>query len=138
MELLENAARMLSEKLGLDVDPATITSALSGLIGDGEGKPDIAGLVSRMTANGNLGSIVQSWLGDGENAGISPDSILSMFGEGKVSEFASKVGTDTRTAAEGLSGVLPQIVDKASSGGNLLDSAGGIGGLMDAAKGFFK
>lgn len=137
MEQIETAARMLAEKLGLDIDPARLTEALSGLLGDGQGRLDIAGLVSRMTAQGDLGSIVQSWLGDGANAGISADRVMSILGENKVAEFAQKVGTDTRSAAEGLSGVIPQLIDKASSGGNLLESAGGLGGLMGAAKGFF-
>jgi hypothetical protein len=32
--------------------------------------------------------------------------------------------------------MLPQLVDKASSGGNLLESAGGLDGLLGAAKSF--
>jgi uncharacterized protein YidB (DUF937 family) len=53
-----------------------------------------------------------------------------------VSDFASTLGTDTDTAAAGLADVLPQMMDQASSGGNLLDAAGGLGGLMGAAKSF--
>lgn len=136
MDILELGAQLLSDKLGLQVDPATLKSALSGLLGDGSGNIDLAGLAAKMTANGNLGSVLDSWLGDGANAGISADSVLGLLGEGAVADFAGKLGTDSGTAAAGLADVLPQMMDKASSGGSLLESAGGLGGLMGAAKSF--
>lgn len=136
MDLLQTGAQLLSEKLGLQLDPDTVASALSGLLGDGQGNIDLAGLASKMASSGELGSIVSSWLGDGANSGISADSILGLLGEGQVSDFASKLGTDTGTAATGLADVLPQLMDNASSGGSLLDAAGGLGGLMGAAKSF--
>ena len=136
MDILQLGAQMLSERLGLQIDQNTVSSALSTLLGDGQGTIDLAGLVSRMASSGELGTIVSSWLGDGANSAISADSILGLLGEREVSDFASKLGTDTGSAAAGLADVLPQMMDKASSGGNLLDSAGGLGGLMGAAKSF--
>ncbi len=136
MDILEVGAQLLSDKLGVQVDAATIKSALSGLLGDGSGNIDLAGLAAKMTANGDLGSVLSSWLGDGANAGISADSVLGLLGEGEVANFASQLGTDTGTAAAGLADVLPQMMDQASSGGSLLESAGGLGGLMGAAKSF--
>ena len=136
MEILQLGAQLLSEKLGLEVDTDTIASALSGLLGDGQGNIDLAGLAGKMASSGELGSIVNSWLGDGANASISADSILGLLGEREVADFATTVGTDTGTAAAGLSDVLPQLMDKSSSGGNLLEAAGGLGGLMGAAKSF--
>lgn len=138
MNLLETGAQMLSQKLGVDVNPQTILEALQGLLAGSDGKPDLGGLIARLSAQGGLGSIVQSWLGDGANASISPQAILDALGQGNVAQFADRVGTDTNTAANALSDVLPQIVDKASSGGNLMESAGGLGGLMGAARSFFK
>lgn len=138
MDILEMGAQLLSQKLGLNVDVDTVKSALSGLVGDGEGGIDLASLTSKMMSEGNLGSIVNSWLGDGANTAISAQSIIDLLGEGKLTDFASKLGTDTGSAAEGLSNVLPEMMDKASSGGSLLDSVGGLGGLMGAAKSFLK
>lgn len=136
MDLIQLGAQLLSQKLGLKVDADTIASALSGLLGDGQGNIDLAGLAGKMAASGELGSIVSSWLGDGANDAISADSILGLLGEKKVSDFAAKVGTDAPSAAGGLADVLPQLMDKASSGGSLLESAGGLGGLVGAAKSF--
>jgi uncharacterized protein YidB (DUF937 family) len=136
MDILKLGAQMLSEKLGLQIDSDTVVGALSGLLGDGQGNIDFAGLASKMASSGELGGIVSSWLGDGANSSISADSILGMLGESKVSDFASALGTDRDSAATGLADVLPHMMDKASSGGSLLDSAGGLGGLMGAAKSF--
>jgi len=136
MDFIQLGAQLIKENLGIELDAATVQSALSGLMGDGQGGIDLQGLVAKMTSSGDLGSLVNSWLGDSSNLPISADSIIGMFGEGKVSDFASTVGVDTATAASGLSELLPNLMDKASSGGNLLDSAGGLGGLMGAAKSF--
>lgn len=136
MELNDLCAQLLSEKLGLQVDSEAIGSAMGNLLGDAQGNVDLAGLASKMASSGELGNIVSSWLGDGANSAISPDSIKELLGEGQISDFASQLGTDTNGAAAGLAEILPQIMDKSSSGGSLLDSAGGLGGLMGAAKSF--
>ena len=67
---------------------------------------------------------------------IDAQQILSGLGDDKVGEFASAVGMEKDAAAQGLADVIPQIMDKSSSGGNLLESVGGLGGLMGAAKSF--
>ena len=136
MDLLQMGAQMLRDQLGLDIDASTIQSALSSLMGDGQGGLDVQSLVSQLSSSGNLGSLVQSWLGDGANLPISVDDVMGFFGENKVSEFAGAIGTDAGTAAGGLAGMLPGLLDQASSGGNLLSSLGGADGLLGAAKGF--
>ena len=136
MDLTQLASQLLSDKLGLNIDQATITSAMSSLLGDGSGSIDFAGLASRMASSGELGTILNSWLGDGANSPISADSIMGLLGQDKVADFAGQIGTSTDEAASGLADVLPQVMDKASSGGSLLEQAGGIGGLMGAAKSF--
>jgi len=136
MEIIELGAKLLNENLGLQVDPNTIANALSSLLGDGQGNLDLAGLVSRMTQNGQLGALVSSWLGDGANSAISAENLTGLLGEGGIADFANSIGTDPGSAAQGLADVIPQMMDKASSGGSLLESAGGLGGLMDAAKSF--
>ena len=97
-----------------------------------------ASAAGKMASSGELGNILNSWLGDGANAAISAGSIQALLGNQQISDFASTIGTDSTSAAAGLADVIPQIMDKSSSGGNLLASAGGIGGLMDAAKSFLK
>jgi uncharacterized protein YidB (DUF937 family) len=137
MDLLKMGAEMLTQKLGSSVGTDGMMSALSGLLGDGKGGIDLAGLASKMMSSGDLASIAKSWLGDGANASMSPASLMSVLGENKIADFAGKVGVDTSTAANGLSDVLPTLMDKASSGGSLLDSVGGADGLLGMAKKLF-
>ena len=137
MDILKMGAEMLTQKLGSSVGTEGMMSALSGLLGDGKGGIDLAGLASKMMASGDLASLAKSWLGDGANQNMSPASLMSVLGENKIADFAGKVGVDTTTAANGLSDVLPTLMDKASSGGSLLDSVGGAGGLLGMAKKLF-
>lgn len=136
MDILQLGAQLLSEKLGLQIAPDAVASALSSLLGDGQGNLNLQDLAAKMASNSDLESIVGSWLGDGSNSPISAAGVMGLLGEAEISEFASKLGTDTNSAASGLADVLPQIMDKASSGGSLLDSVGGVGGLLGAAKSF--
>lgn len=136
MDILQLGADLLNDKLGLSVDKATIQEALGSLMGDGKGGIDLQGLVGKLSSSGNLGSMVSSWLGDGGNLPISADDVSGLFGQEKINEFAGKIGSDAGTAAGGIADMLPQLIDQFSSGGDLLKSAGGIDGLMGAAKSF--
>ena len=136
MDILQMGAKLPSDNLGLDVDAATIQSALSGLLGDGQGDIDLGAIATKMASSGELSSVVSSWLGDGANGGISASSIVDLLGQASIYDFAVKIGADSGDAAEGLADVLPQLMDGASSGGSLLESAGGLGGIMGAAKSF--
>ena len=111
--------------------------ALSGLT-SGEGL-DLGGIMEKMKAGG-MGDQLESYLGDGENQEMTADQVKSAFGEEGLSNVANKLGVDTDTAASQLKDVLPALLDKASSGGNLLESltGGGGGGLLNMAKGLFK
>lgn len=132
MDLMKLATGMLANKLG--GDNAAISGVLNGLIGGGN-SADIGGLVSGLQEKG-LGDIASSWLGDGENASISVDQLKDVLGAEKVTQAAAQLGADEGSLLESLQGALPQMVDKASSGGSLLDNLGGIGGVASLAKKF--
>lgn len=138
MDILKMGADILSNSLGDSVDSNQLQSALSGLLGGGGGGLDLGALAAKMTSSGELSSVVSSWLGDGANAGISADTVTNLLGQADIASFADKLGIDPSTAASSLSEVLPQMMDKSSSGGSLLDSIGGAEGLLGAAKSFFK
>ena len=138
MDLISTAAQMLKDQLGIDIDPKTIQSAMASLMGDGQGQLDLVSLAREMAGNADFSALLGSWLGDGGNQPISPDAVKNLFGEGSLSTFASQLGVNTEQAANGLSAVLPQLMDQASSGGSLLDefAGGAAGGLLGAAKSF--
>ncbi len=118
---------------GLDADD--ITSALSKLIGNGQGSLDLGALVGGLSQNG-LGEIVGSWLGNGENKSISMDQITDLLGSDKVSEFASELNISEESAKGALADSLPQVVDQATAGeGTIMDEmlaqVGGPQGAME-------
>jgi len=118
---------------GLDADD--ITSALSKLIGNGQGSLDLGALVGGLSQNG-LGEIVGSWLGNGENKSISMDQITDLLGSEKVSEFASELNISEESAKGALADSLPQVVDRATAGeGSIMDEmlaqVGGPQGAME-------
>lgn len=127
----------LSGDNGSGLDLGSLTSALSGLTGgDSDGGFDIGSLLGKMQGGG-MADIAQSWLGDGDNEPLEDNHITEMFGSDKISEFASQLGLSQEEAVGGLRDALPQIVDKASTGGSLLDSIGGISGAINIASKLF-
>lgn len=129
MDFMKMGQELLGDKMG---DLGGVMEALSGLT-SGEGL-DIAGIAEKLK-EGGLGDQVTSWLGDGDNAPVSADEVTSAIGSDKIGEMASMLGVDASSAAETLSQVMPSLMDKLSSGGSLLESAGG--NPMDIAKGLF-
>ena len=132
MDLKNLATQFLNNKLGSDVDASQAGSALEGLLGGG----GIGDLVGKLKDSG-LAEQAQSWLGDGENAAVSAAQITEALDVEQIKGFADKLGIDQGNAAETISNLLPGLVDKASSGGDLLENVGGLGGLAAMAKKYF-
>jgi uncharacterized protein YidB (DUF937 family) len=137
MDILQYGAQLLRDQLGGNLDIGAIGDALKNLLGDAGGDLDLPGLAGRLAQSGELKDILGSWLGDGANAPVSADALAGILGGDRIAEFAGRLGVDAGTAAESLSEVLLQMIDKASSGGSLLDMAGGMEGVLGAAKSFF-
>ncbi len=130
MDLMKMGMDLLGDKLG---DAGGIMEALGGLTG-GDGL-DLGGIADKLK-QGGLGDQVDSWMGDGENLPVSADQVKQAVGEDKLSEMAGKLGVDSDGAADKLSQLLPSVMDKASSGGNLLEQFTS-GNPLDIAKGLF-
>jgi uncharacterized protein YidB (DUF937 family) len=138
MDLMKLGAQLVMSKLGggAGANSDSISSVLGNLLGGGDnGGGGMGSIISAMKDKG-LGSIADSWLGDGDNEEISADQLRKVVGENKVTEMASELGTDEDSLLSGLKDALPQIVDKSSSGGSLLDNLGGLSGALGMAKKF--
>ena len=138
MDLLKIGASLIqgnSDDATTGLDAEDITSALSKLIGNGQGSIDMSALVGGLSQNG-LGEIVGSWFGNGENKSISMDQITDLLGSDKVSEFASELNISEESAKGALADSLPQVVDQATAGeGSIMDEmlaqVGGSQGAME-------
>ena len=140
MDIMNLATKLLTQKLGDSGSANTdvVQSVLGNLLGGSGGHGiDLGAIVENLQQEG-MGDIAKSWLGDGDNAQISQSQVESMLGSVNIQEAASKLGTDQNDLLAGLQKMLPQMVDKSSSGGSLLDSVGGLGGLAGLASKFLK
>lgn len=140
MDVMKLATQLLASKLGgSGGNSDMIQSVIGGLLGGGSDKGgiDLGSLVGNLK-NSGLGDVAESWLGDGDNAEISGSQLEGLLGSDKIQEAASQLGTDSGSLLDGLKDMIPQVVDKSSSGGNLLDSVGGLSGLAGLASKFLK
>ena len=140
MDMMKLATQLLASKLGGNAggNSDMVQNVIGGLLGGSGGSGiDLGSLVGNLQ-NSGLGDIAQSWLGDGDNEHISRSQIESMLGSDKIADAAQQLGADQNDLLRGLQDMIPQVVDKSSSGGSLLDSVGGIGGLASMASKFLK
>ena len=142
MDIMKIGAQMLMSKLGGGnadgggMDLSGVMGMLGGLTPGDSGDMNLGGLVDMFKEKG-LGSMAESWLGDGENEAVSPDQLREVIGSDKISELASQFGGDEDSLLGGLADALPSMVDQSSSGGSFLDSIGGLEGAMSMAKKLF-
>jgi uncharacterized protein YidB (DUF937 family) len=137
MDIIQMGTELLKNSMGGQGNQNTdaISNVLQKLIGSGD-QLDIAGMISAMQSGG-LASAVTSWLGDGGNAAVSESQVRDVIGSDKITEAAAQLGTDENALLTGLTKALPEMVDRSSSGGSLLDAIGGLDGAMDMAKKLF-
>ncbi len=125
MDIKSTAVALVKQQLG-NTDDNQIGSALDALFGGSDsGDLDLGGLVAKISA-GDLAGTVASWLGDGGNVSVSADQVTRALGADQIEAFSSKLGVDKEAAANVLSSILPDLIDKNSNGGSLI---GGITGL---------
>ncbi|MEO6919947.1 MAG: YidB family protein [Collimonas sp.] len=123
---------------------AAVPLLLKALQGGGAGAGQAAGtgsggLLSAFEGAG-LGSVVQSWIGNGQNQAISPDQVQQALGGGHLQELATAAGISPTEAAGHLSEILPELVNKLTPNGQATAPAGGLdlgsllGGLLGGNK----
>lgn len=96
--------------------PALLNSALAKT-----NMGNLQGLVEQLQ-QGGLGDQVKSWLGDGQNIGISPEQIQSALGNDQLRQLAAHFGIPVDTVSKLLAEHLPAAVDQASPDGTLRNS----------------
>lgn len=95
---------------------------LGQVLGGGRGQPGggsfggLGGLIEQMQRSG-FGDQAQSWVGPGQNMPISPGDLGQIFGEGGIEEIARRAGVTREEATEGLSELLPEVVNHVTPGG---------------------
>jgi len=78
----------------------------------------LADLLTRFQAAG-FGEQASSWVGTGQNQPISPDALEQVFGRGGLAEIARRAGVSEQDATQGLSRLMPEVVDRVTPGGQV-------------------
>src|SRR5262250_230329 len=76
----------------------------------------LGGLLEQMQRAG-FGDQARSWVGTGQNMPISPDALSQIFGEGGLGAIARQANLSPEETSEGLSQLLPEVVDRVTPGG---------------------
>ncbi|OZI74240.1 YidB family protein [Bordetella genomosp. 12] len=105
---------------------ASLVPALIELVGKYPG--GLSALLQQLQ-QGGFGAIVASWLGSGPNEPVSPEQLGSALDPGVVNGLAERTGQDRAAVLEGLSFILPKVVDQASPQGEVQPEQG-----LDASK----
>lgn len=108
-------------------------------------QPDgLQGLIRQFESQG-AGDLIQSWIGQGANQPVSPDTVQNVVGSGPLGELAGKLGVSPEQASSLLAQVLPHVVDHGTPNGEVpqggqlnaagvlasIGQAGGLGSLVE-------
>jgi uncharacterized protein YidB (DUF937 family) len=126
MGLLDDAMGMLGG--GKGGGSSQIMGALGGLVASAGG---MEGIMSKLEASG-MGDKLQSWIGTGQNQEMSAAEVEQALGKEEIQKAAAEAGVSEQEAADGLAGLLPQVIDKISPDGKLPDM-----GQLDEMMGSF-
>ncbi|VVE51787.1 hypothetical protein PTE30175_04637 [Pandoraea terrae] len=78
------------------------------------------GGLAQVLQGGGLGDAVQSWIGTGANQPVSADQITQALGPGgQLQQLADTAGVTPDEAAQQLTGLLPEVVNHLTPGGDV-------------------
>ena len=100
---------------------ALLGGVLAGGTGGAGGAGGAGGLGSLLDQfqRAGFGEQVSSWVGSGQNLPISPAAIAQVFGGQALAQVAQRAGVSEAEASEGLSQLLPEVVDRVTPDGQL-------------------
>jgi uncharacterized protein YidB (DUF937 family) len=84
----------------------------------------IGGLVTQFEQKG-LGGLISSWVSNGPNPPIGGEQVLDVLGRDKILAIAAKAGLSEQQVTDGISKLLPEVVDSLTPGGNVPNHAPG-------------
>ncbi|AOI92437.1 YidB family protein [Burkholderia pseudomultivorans] len=134
MGLLDIVGGLIGGQAGGNSQSALIATALEFINNQPGG---LNGLIEKFKAGG-AGEIIGSWVGNGQNQPISPDTLQNVLGSDAIGALASKVGIDPGQASSILAQVLPHVVNHATPNGEVpadgqVDTSNVLGALSQLA-----
>lgn len=97
---------------------------LGGVLGGGAGSAGgaggLGGLLEQFQRAG-YAEQANSWVSTGQNQPIPPDAIAQVFGNDTLAQIARQAGISEAEASQGLSQLLPEVVDRVTPNGAVPD-----------------
>jgi uncharacterized protein YidB (DUF937 family) len=109
-----------------DTNHAALYQEIGNLVNQAGG---VGGLEQTFQQKG-LGGLISGWIGTGPNPPISGEQIIQVLGRDKILAIASKAGLSEDQVTNGISKMLPVVVDHLTPNGTATPHAPGE---MDAA-----
>jgi uncharacterized protein YidB (DUF937 family) len=81
---------------------------------------------------GGLGHLADSWVSTGANLPVSAEQISQVLGSGKLGEIAGQLGIPQGDVANGLSKILPDLINHVTPNGQVPESADFITNALSA------
>jgi uncharacterized protein YidB (DUF937 family) len=107
-----------TNQTGSDVGNAPAGGGLGGVLGGGSLGAGLKDLLDRFRQSGQEEK-VQSWVSTGSNKPIAPNEIEQALGEERLQWLVEQTGMPRDQLLNGLSGELPQAIDKLTPDGRL-------------------
>ncbi|RZI41258.1 DUF937 domain-containing protein [Herbaspirillum sp. HC18] len=127
MGILDKAIEMLGgDHLPMMDSRTKLLQAALSLIANNGQTGGLNGLVERFDEVG-LGNAIKSWIGTGENVPVTPEQVQQALGDGPLQQISEETGLAEPEAANQLSEMLPDLVDKLTPAGHI--PQGGLGNM---------
>jgi uncharacterized protein YidB (DUF937 family) len=113
-----------------DTQHAALYDEVGKLVNESGG---VGGLAQQFEQKG-LGGVVSGWISNGANPPITADQVVQVIGADRVTAIAAKAGLTEQQVTEGLSKLLPVVVDHLTPNGTVpnhspADLESALGGL---------
>jgi len=98
-----------------DTQHAALYDEVGKLVDESGG---VGGLAQTFEQKG-LGGVVSGWIGNGANPSISGSQVVQVIGQDRVTAIAAKAGLSEQQVADGISKLLPIVVDHLTPNGTV-------------------
>jgi uncharacterized protein YidB (DUF937 family) len=109
---------------------------LGGMLGGAAGGAGGLGGLLQQMANTGYGEHAQSWVGTGQNLPIGPDDLQQILGRDGIAQIARQAGVSEADASQGLSALLPEVVNHVTPGGEVPDVDSLMASMSDLSRRF--
>ena len=107
----------LSERYGLGDRGRDLFGLLVAYIHN-DRRGGFGGFVEGFREQGH-GELLSSWLGNPEAGGLNASDVGTVFGQGLLNDWGSRMGVSRATVAAAIAGVLPRLVAELTPGGRI-------------------